>query len=42
MTRSTCLFLYLLSTQAPVCEGVPDDEESLSLFVLAFLTGSCR
>ncbi len=42
MTRSTCLFMYLLSTQVPVGEGVPDDEESLSLFVPAFHTGSCR
>ncbi len=42
ITRSTCLFLYLLPTQVPVCEGVSDDEEYLSFFVPTFHTGSCR
>jgi hypothetical protein len=42
MTRSTCFFMYLLSTQVPVGERVPDDEESLPLYVPASHTGSCR
>ncbi len=42
MTRSPCLFLYLLPTQVPVGEGVPDDEDSLPVYVPAFHKGSCR
>ncbi len=29
MTRSTCLFMYLLATQVPVGEGVPDGGQPL-------------